>query len=160
MERLRALLAKHAGVFSNSDNDLGYTTTVKHGIEITYPTPIRVPHRRICPNLQPEVKRHLAQWLKQGIIRRSTSEWAFQSVLVCKKDGTLRICIDYQPLNNRTRKDAYPHPRIEEALEALKGARYFCSLDLTQGYLQCAMKEEDIPKTAFRIGSGGHYEFT
>ena len=75
-----------------------------------------------------------------------------------KKTGDLRICVDYRPLNLRTRKDACP--RIDESLEALRGAKYFCTLDAAQGYMQCAMKEEDIQKTAFRAGSGGLFEFT
>ena len=59
----------------------------------------------------------------------------------------------------KTRKDAYPLPRVDEALEALHGAKYFSSLDLAQGYLQCKMKEKDVHKTAFLVGSGGLYEF-
>ena len=82
------------------------------------------------------------------------------SCLVRKKTGDLGICVDYRPLNLRTRKDAYPLPMIDEALEALRGANYFCTLDAAQGYMQCAMKEEDIQKTAFRAGSGGLFEFT
>ena len=160
LSRLQELLKKHLHVFSSGDDDLGYTTSAKHGIDLTGDDrPIRVPHRRVPPHLQQEVKEHLEKWLKQGIIRESKSAWAFQSVLVRKKDGKLRLCIDYRPLNKITHKDAYPLPRIDEALEALKGARFFSSLDLAQGYLQCAMKEEDINKTAFRVGSGGLYEF-
>jgi len=64
---------------------------------------------------------------------------------------SLRVCIDLRALNKKTRRDAYPLPRVEEALEALYGAKFFSSLDLAQGYLQCAMEEKDIPKTAFRM---------
>ncbi len=66
-----------------------------------------------------------------------------------KKTGDLRICVDYSPLNLRTRKDAYPLSRIDEAIEALRGAKYFCTLDAAQGYMQCVMEEDDIPKTCF-----------
>ena len=157
---LNDMLHRHVGAFSRDDDDLGYIDNVKHEISLTDETPIRIPHRRVPPNLQQEVRQHLESWMRQGIIRKSNSPWAFQAVLVRKKTGDLRICVDYRPLNLRTRKDAYPLPRIDEALEALRGAKYFCTLDAAQGYMQCAMKEDDIPKTAFRAGSGGLFEFT
>ncbi|PIK36768.1 reverse transcriptase [Apostichopus japonicus] len=70
------------------------------------------------------------------------------------------MCVDYRALNAKTHRDAYPIPRIEEALDALKGANYFCSLDLAHGYHQVPVSESDIEKTAFRVGTGGLYEFT
>ena len=80
-------------------------------------------------------------------------------VLVRKPDGRLRVCQDYRLLNAKTYRDAYPLPRIEEALQAMKGAKYFCSLDLAHGFYQLAIADEDIHKTAFRAGTGGLYEF-
>ena len=157
---LHAMLLRHVGAFSLGDDDLGYIDNVKHGIPLTDETPIRIPHRRVPPNLQQEVRQHLESWMRQGIIRKNNSPWAFQAVLVRKKTGELRVCVDYRPLNLRSRKDAYPLPRIDEALEALRGARYFCTLDAAQGYMQCAMEERDISKTAFRVGTGGLFEFT
>lgn len=76
-----------------------------------------------------------------------------------KKDGKLRLCVDYRRLNAKTHKDAYPLPRIEEALDVLKGAEYFCSLDLAHGFNQVPVREADIEKTAFRTGTGGLYEY-
>ena len=81
-------------------------------------------------------------------------------MLVRKKSGGLRLCVDYRHLNAKTIKDAYPLPRIEETLESLGGAKYFSSIDLAQGYMQCAMEDSDIGKTAFRVGTGGLCEFT
>ena len=81
-------------------------------------------------------------------------------MLVRKTDGSLRLCVDYRALNAKTHKDEYPLPRIDEALDTLKGAKYLCSLDLTHGYHHIPVDEEDIEKTAFRVGTGGLYEYT
>ncbi len=153
------LLAKHKHAFSEGDHDLGYTTTVRHTIPLLDDVPVRLPHRRVPPNLQPEVQECLERWLKQGIIRPSSSPYASQAVLIRKRDGKIRICVDYRALNKKTRRDAYPLPRVGECLEALRQSRFFSSLDLALGYLQCAMDDADVPKTAFRVGSGGLYEF-
>ena len=80
-------------------------------------------------------------------------------VLVRKKDGGLRLCVDYRQLNAHTVKDAYPLPRIEEALEAIGNSKFFSSIDLAQGYYQVAIDEDDIQKTAFRVGTGGLFEY-
>ena len=79
-------------------------------------------------------------------------------VLVCKKDGSLRFCIDLRKLNSWTIKDAYSLPRIEESLDCLKGAIIFTSLDLKAGYWQVEMEENSTPYTAFRVGPLGFYE--
>lgn len=93
------------------------------------------------------------------MIRPSSSPYAAPIVLVRKPSGELRMCIDYRQLNAKTQKDSNPLPRIEDALESLKGAKYFSSLDLAHGYHQVPMSEKDIEKTAFRVGTGGLYEF-
>ena len=84
-----------------------------------------------------------------GVIRESHSPWAAPIVLVRKKDGHVRLCIDYRKINARTIRDSYALPRIDDSLDALGGARYFSSLDLKSGYWQIGMAEEDIEKTAF-----------
>ena len=93
-----------------------------------------------------------------GIICRSKSPWARPVVLVCKKDGSLRFCIDLRKLNARTIKDAYSLPRIEESLDYLNGSCIFTSLDLKSGYWQVKLDEETIPLTAFTVGPLGFYE--
>ena len=99
-------------------------------------------------------------WLWQGIIRTSHSPYASQVVIVQKKLGEVWLCIDFRALNAITLHDSFPLPHIEEALQAVKSAVWFTSFNFVQGYLQLAMLESDIHKTAFRAGSSGLYEFT
>ena len=106
------------------------------------------------------MREYIQKSLERGVIRESSSPYASAVVLVRKKDGKLRLCVDYRLLNSKTHKDAYPLPRIEEALDVLKGSKYFCSLDLAHGFHQIPMEESDIEKTAFRTGTGGLYEYT
>ena len=117
-----------------------------------------LPHRQIPVQLQQEVRKCLESWLKQGIIRPSKSPYASQVVTVRKKSSKIRLCVDFPKLN--AIRDSFPLPRIEEALQAVQAAVWFTSFNLAQGYLQIAMEEADIPKTAFRAGSSGLLEFT
>ena len=96
--------------------------------------------------------------LKSGIISPSSGPWASPIVLVKKKDGSTRFCVDYRKLNDVTLKDAYPLPRIDDSLDALEGSTWFSSLDLASGYWQVEMSPSDKEKTAFTTGSG-LYEF-
>lgn len=95
---------------------------------------MRQRYQRIPPSEYEEVKQHINQLLEAQVIRESSSPYASPIVLVRKKDGSLRMCVDYRQLNNRTRKDAFPLPRIDESLDALAGARWFSTLDLASGY--------------------------
>ena len=94
-----------------------------------------------------------------GLIQPSSSPWGCGVLFVKKKDGTDRLCVDYRPLNKKTIKNKYPLPNINELFEQLKGAQVFSKLDLRMGYHQIRIREEDIPKTAFRT-SYGSYEYT
>lgn len=157
--QMTKLFYKYKDCFCVNDDDLGYTETIKHKIETVTDQPIKVPHRRIPPYQMEEVRQHISKLLKQNVIRRSTSPYAAPVVLVRKKDGSLRLCVDYRQLNSNTIKDAYPLPRIDEALEAISKSTCFSSVDLAQGYYQVAIDEADIHKTAFRVGTGGLYEY-
>ena len=105
-----------------------------------------------------ELKSQLEEMLEAGFIRPSTSPWGAPVLFVKKKDGSLRLCIDYRQLNQATVKNRYPLPRIDDLFDQLRTAGVFSKIDLRSGYHQLRVKEEDISKTAFRTRYG-HYEF-
>ena len=159
-QQLHATLSKYRNTFSKDDDDIGYCDLVSHRIATEDDRPVKLPYRRIPPHQWDEVREYISKSLERGVIRESSSPYASPIVLVRKKDGKLRVCVDYRSLNVKTHKDAYPLPRIEDALQTLKGAKYFCSLDLAHGFNQLPVAEEDVEKTAFRTGTGGLYEYT
>ena len=105
-----------------------------------------------------EIERAIQELLAFGHIRSSTSPFASSVVLVKKKDDTLRMCIDYKALNKKTLKSQYPIPSINELMDELRGAKFFSKIDLRSGYHQIRVREQDIPKTAFRCHYG-YFEF-
>ena len=133
-EKLETLFQKHASVFTENENDLGYTETVKHKIPTIDQVPVAQPYRRIPPNQFQEAKDHIRKLLDGGIIRESHSPYAAPIVLVRKKDGSLRLCVDYRRLNSKTVRDQFPLPRIEESIDAIGGARWFSTMDLVSGF--------------------------
>ena len=156
--QLDDLLAKYKDMFVSDDDELGYTETVKHKIFTTDNIPVNQPFRRIPPSQYQEAKEHIQKLLEQGIIRESHSPYSSPIVLVQKKNGSLRMCVDYRRLNAKTVKDAYPLPRIQESFDALQGASWFSTLDLASGFNQVAVEEEDKAKTAF-ITPFGLFEY-
>ena len=106
-----------------------------------------------------EVRQHIQEMLDGGAIQPSQSLWCNAMVSVRKKDGSLRFCIDFRHLNARTKKDAYPLPRMQETMESMVGARYFSCMDLKSGFWQVEMDEASWQYTAFTVGSMGIYEF-
>lgn len=118
-DKVRAMLYEREEVFAVSDSDLGCTSLVTHDIPLLDNVPIRQRYRRIPPSDYDDVRAHIRQLLENGIVKESCSPYASLIVVVRKKDGTLRLCVDYRLLNGKTRKDAFPLPRIEESLDAL-----------------------------------------
>ena len=105
-----------------------------------------------------ELAKQLQELLDKEVIRPSVSPWGAPVLFVKKKDGSMRLCIDYRELNKLTIKNKYPLPRIDDLFDQLKGACYFSKIDLRFGYHHLKIKPEDIPKTAFKTRYG-HYEF-
>ena len=155
---VKKLLEEYQHLFALNLKELGKTALVQHEIRLSNNTPFKERYRRIPPHQYEEVRKHLQEMLDIGAIHRSTSPWASPVVLVCKKDGSLRFCIDLRKLNNQTIKDAQSLPRIEDSLNCLDGATIFTSLDLQSGYWQVEMTEDSKPLTAITVGPLGFYE--
>ena len=104
------------------------------------------------------MERQLEDYVQRGFIRPSSSPWASPILLVKKKDGFMRMCVDYRGVNAITIKNKYPLPRVDELFDQLNGARYFSKIDLRSGYHPVRIQPQDVPKTAFRTRFG-NYEF-
>ncbi|GJR12359.1 putative nucleotidyltransferase, ribonuclease H [Tanacetum coccineum] len=122
-------------------------------------TPVAKSPYRLAPSEMQELSGQLQELQDKGFIRPSYSPWGAPVLFVKKKDGSLRMCIDYRELNKLTVKNRYPLPRIDDLFDQLQGARYFSKIDLRSGYHQLRVHEDDISKTAFRTRYG-HFEFT
>ena len=157
-QQLNEVFKEFQDVFSQGDDDLGNTPLLEHGIE-THGPPLRQPYRRQNPAVRREEMTQVQQMLSSNVIRPSNSPWASPVVMVRKKDGSLRFCVDFRQLNAATIKDAHPLPRIDDLLDALHGPKWFSTLDLKSGYWQVPIAEQDKEKTAFRTSSGQLFEF-
>ncbi|KAK9751620.1 Reverse transcriptase (RNA-dependent DNA polymerase) [Popillia japonica] len=120
--------------------------------------PIHQQPRRLSLHEMKEVDKQLEEWLQQGVIRPSASDFASPIVLVKKKDGTTRICIDYRKLNRKIIKDRYPLPIIEDQIDKLANARIFTTLDLRNGFFHVPVTEDSVKYTSF-VTPHGQYEF-
>ena len=145
-------------VFAVDEGVLGEVREVQHGIVTGDSPPIRQPVRRVPFALREKVAGLVNDMLSGGIIRESDSPWASPVVLVKKKSGDLRFCVDYRRLNAVTRKDVFPIPRIDDLLDQLNGKRVFSTLDAKSGYWQIQVDSKSKAKTAF-IPPGGLFEF-
>ena len=148
------LILDYQDIFVGPDGKVGFTNKAAHNIVLTEKTPIKAPLRRKSQFEKEHIAKEIDKMLEDGQIRPSKSPWGSPVVLVKKKDGTLRFCIDFRKLNDVTKKDAYPLPRIEECLDSLNGCRYFNTMDLASGYWQVAMDPVDREKTAFLTHKG------
>ncbi|RXN05567.1 Retrovirus-related Pol poly from transposon [Labeo rohita] len=153
-EQLQCLLRDFVDIFAAREEDCTRTALVQHHIDTGHAAPIR-----LCPHRLPLAKRQAAEEMirdmaANGIIEPSDSPWAAPMVMVRKKTGGWRPCVDFRRLNAVTRKDSYPLPRIDDALDYVAGSCWFSSLDLRSGYWQLELASVALPKTAFTIGQG------
>lgn len=155
---LEHILIKHQSAFAKGDFDLGTFSAVRHKINTGDAVPIRQRMRRTPLGYELEEEQHLRKLLEANVIEPSDSEWASPSVLVRKKDGSVRWCIDMRKLNAVTVKDSFPLPLIEECVDSLDGCAYFSTLDMASGYYQLEVGEVDRHKTAF-VTKYGLYQF-
>ncbi|TIA84783.1 hypothetical protein E3P99_04119 [Wallemia hederae] len=159
-EDLQQLIEEYKDIFPEQlPQELPPRRSVEHSIDLEEGAkpPSRSPYRLSFIE-QEELKKQLRQLLDSKLIRPSTSPYGSPVLFVKKKSGELRMCIDYRALNNITIKNRYPIPRVDELLDQMASARYFSKLDLTSGYWQMRIRDEDIPKTAF-TSKFGHFEF-
>ena len=152
-EIVYGLLEANSEVIGTSEFDLGLTDSVKHKIELEHPDPIKQPYRRFPAPLQKEIRAEIDKLLDIGVIEPSTSAWSSPLVPVRKRDGTLRMCIDYRALNSKTKKDSFPLPNLADSVTRFRKCKYFSSLDLLSGYHQIAMEESSKELTAFSDGT-------
>ncbi len=148
-EELAAAIYEYQDVFSSGPEDMGQTDLVTHTIDTGEHRPICLPPRRLPITKQDVEKAEVQKMLDRGVIEPCQSSWASPVVLVTKKDGSTRFCVDYQKVNEVTRKDTYPLPWIDDTLDALRGSQYFSTLNLYSGYWQVKMDSKDIDKTVF-----------
>ena len=158
--KAHSLLKEYHDIFSLEKRDMGHTNTTKHKIFLKDPDapPFKESFCRIPPPQLDEVREHLKLMLDAGVIWPSNSPWCNAVVLVRKKDGLLRFCIDFRKLNSLTVKDSHLLPLICETLESLTGAAHYSTFDMNSGFWQVPMDEESKQYTAFTLGSMGLYE--
>ena len=158
VSQVRSCVLQAQDVFAVEKGELGNVSEVQHHIETEDGSPVRQAPRRVPFSLRPEISRMVNEMLRAQVIEESCSPWASPVVLVRKKDGTLRFCVDYRRLNAVTRKDVFPLPRIDDLLDQLGGKHIFSTLDARSGYWQIQMHEASREKTAF-VTMDGLYEF-
>ena len=151
-QELNCLLVEFEDVFAKDRTDLERTSLSSHKIDTGSTLPIRQAPRRLPLFRREEARVAVQEMRKQGVIEPSTSPWASPIVLVRKKDGSTRFCVDYRKLNAVTKKDSYPLPRTDTTLDAFGGSVWFSTLDLQSGYWQVEMNADDKEKTVFTTG--------
>ncbi|KAJ8339479.1 hypothetical protein SKAU_G00362650 [Synaphobranchus kaupii] len=157
-ERITDKLNSMPEVFAQHELDFGRTDKIKHHINLSDKMPFKHRPRPIHPTDIEAVRNHLRQLLDAEVIRESESPFSSPIVVVRKKDGDIRLCIDYRRLNLQTVKDSYALPNLEESFSALTGSKWFSVLDLKSGFYQIEMEETDKHKTAF-VCPLGFFEF-
>ena len=159
--KAKRLLLEFHHIFTLEPNEIGCTDTAEHVIKLLpgQDEPFKERFHRIAPHEVEEVRQHVQEMLDGGAIRPLQSPWCNAIILVRKKDGSLRFCIDFRCLNAKSRKDSHPLPRVPETIESLVGACYFLTIDLKSGFWQVKVTDDSRQYTAFTVGSMGMYEF-
>jgi len=158
-QNLAAVLRKNAEAFATSQLDLGYCADLQHDIDTGDALPIKQSPRRPPLSARQAEDDILNEMLNTGVIQPSNSPWSSPVCMVRKKDGSFRFCIDYRRMNAVTVKDAFPVPDVKDALDSLRGAKYFATVDLLSGYWQLGMTDRARERSAF-CTRRGLYEFT
>ena len=153
------LLHNHADTFAKSPTDIGYCDLLQHDIDTGDCAPIKQPPRRPLLAARDAEDRLLNETLLAGVVEPSQSPWASPVCLVKRKDGAYRFCVDYRRLNAITKRDSFPVPNIQNALDSLKGARYFIQIDLLSSYFQVSITDRAKERSAF-CTRRGLYQFT
>ena len=156
--KFKDFVLHHQGNFAKP-GEVGRTNFGSHKIKLKDETPIKDAPRRIPIFKRDILDEEVKRLEEKGLIEKSNSPWSAQTVLVRKKDGSWRLCVDYRKLNEKTIKDAYPIPRINDNIDALSGSHWFTSLDCDMAYHQVPLAEEDKEKTAFATPRGGLYQY-
>ena len=156
-EKALDLLAEFHDIFVPEDREMGCTEATEHHIEVTDPHPFKE-RPNIPEGLLQEVKDHLDHMLDVGAIKPNNFAWSNAVVLVRKKDRGLRFCIDFRHLNSHTKKDAFPLPRIHNAINAPQASKYYTTVDLLSEFWQTSMAEGSKQYTTFTMGTLGFYE--
>ncbi|UYV71900.1 hypothetical protein LAZ67_9000991, partial [Cordylochernes scorpioides] len=156
--QILSILKRYDKIFDKNNEPVKQTSVTKHKIETGNHQPIKHRPYRVSPTERQAIQTEVDKMLDAGIIRHSESPWSSPVILVKKKDGNWRFCVDYRRLNKVTKKDVYPLPRIDDTLDSLKGAKFYSSMDLRSGYWQIEVDGADREKTAF-ITPDGLYEF-
>lgn len=139
----------------------GTTTLAQHAIRLKPGTePIKQRYRPQNPKMTAIINQEVDRMIEEGVIEASSSPWSSPVVIVKKKDGKPRFCIDFRMVNNVSVKDAYPLPYISGILDKLRKAKYISTLDLKQGYWQVPLTPESRPITAFTVPGRGLFQFT
>ena len=157
---VRELVLAYHDVFTLESNELGCTSAIEHEICIKNDEPFKEQFWCIPPPLLGEVHTSLRDMLEAGVIHPSQSPWCNTVVLVWKKDSTLHFCMDFRHLNTHMKKDLYPLPQIQEALESIAGLVHFLSMDFKLSFWQIKMAPGSQQYTAFTVGNLMFYEFT
>ena len=153
-DNIEPLILRNSDLFASKDTELGHTDTVRMKIDTGSADPIKLRPYRTPLNNRKIIDETIDEMLDAKVIRRSRSPWSFPVVIVDKKDGSKRFCVDFRKLNQVTKKNSYPLPVIDDILALLGKAKYFTSLDLKSGYWHVLMNESDKEKTAFACRQG------